>query len=507
MHQRILTNESPYHRQIYMRPRLQSQDPGRRVLTENDTKTNISRKLTKFDFDSVLTIRTSKGSKKFKPQRFEVKPIKTEVDSDLETYQRMILAKLKEKNILPKQRSLSNATTQQKSQDRYASLDSQNRINNNNKQPQNVHPKILWDLSDEEWQSFGDRFPQHFEKKKLLGRGGFSLVWLGEHKRTKEKFAIKQILSTNTHQSHMKEIQFGIHFFQDGQPKKQFTNFPGCKNLVRFLTYDIKPQDTWIFQEICGESLGNQLYDLKGKNVNNERMYRLTHKPLYNTFRKDLTELKKLIRELAQALDLLQDQRIVHSDLKTENILVKKIKNENDLHELTQIKLIDYGSSFPFDDLKQFSMATPEYMCPEILNYILYENQMNYRPCLMKYLRNYKKPWVIDVWSLGCVILEIISGIPLWMSLKTIVSKNGKEVIDYGLFAVKGRVFDKIIDRQMEVISNLDTYIEKNYSGLKIDNQIRFILKEMLNLDPEKRLSPKQIVEYLSTKKEYIITQ
>ncbi|CAK85917.1 unnamed protein product (macronuclear) [Paramecium tetraurelia] len=505
MHQRVLTNESPYHRQIYRRPRLQSQDPGRRVLTETDTKTNISRKFTKFDFDSVLTIRTSKGSKKFKPQRFEAKPIKTEVDSDLETYQRMVLAKMKEKNILPKQRSLSNATPQQKSQDRYASLDSQNRINN--KQTQNVHPKILWDMSEEEWQQFGDRFPQHFEKKKLLGRGGFSLVWLGEHKRTKEKFAIKQILSTNTHQSHMKEIWFGIHFFQDGQPKQQFTSFPGSKNLVRFLTYDIKPQDTWIFQEICGESLGNQLYDLKGKNINNERMYKLTHKPLYNTFRKDLTELKKLIRELAQALDLLQDQRIVHSDLKTENILVKKIKNENDLHELTQVKLIDYGSSFPFDDLKQFSMATPEYMCPEILNYILYENQMNYRPCLMKYLRNYKKPWVIDVWSLGCVVLEIISGIPLWMSLKTIVTKNGKEVIDYGLFAVKGRVFDKIIDRQMEVIQNLDSYIDKNYSGLKIDNQTRFILKEMLNLDPEKRLSPKQIVEYLSTKKEHLITQ
>jgi len=86
-------------------------------------------------------------------------------------------------------------------------------------------------------------------------------------------------------------------------------------------------------------------------------------------------------------------------------------------------------------------------MCPEILNYILYENNLNYHKGLMKYLQNYKKPWVIDIWSLGCVILEIISGIPLWMSLKTIVAKKGKEFIEYGLFAVKGRVFDKIIER------------------------------------------------------------
>jgi len=65
------------------------------------------------------------------------------------------------------------------------------------------------------------------------------------------------------------------------------------------------------------------------------------------------------------------------------------------------------------------------------------------------------------VWSLGCVILEVISGIPLWISLKTLVIKKGKESIEYGLFAVKGRlielyknmikkkkrVFEKIIDR------------------------------------------------------------
>ena len=45
------------------------------------------------------------------------------------------------------------------------------------------------------------------------------------------------------------------------------------------------------------------------------------------------------------------------------------------------------------------------------------------------------------------MILEIISGIPLWMSLKTIVSRKDKDYVDYGLFAVKGRVFDKIIER------------------------------------------------------------
>ena len=54
-------------------------------------------------------------------------------------------------------------------------------------------------MSEEEWNSFGDRFPKTYEKKKLLGRGGFALVWLGENKVTKEQVAVKQILTNNTH--------------------------------------------------------------------------------------------------------------------------------------------------------------------------------------------------------------------------------------------------------------------------------------------------------------------
>lgn len=47
---------------------------------------------------------------------------------------------------------------------------------------------------------------------------------------------------------------------------------------MKFLAYDIKPLDTWIFYEICGESLGNHLYDLRGENNGTERVYRVCYK-------------------------------------------------------------------------------------------------------------------------------------------------------------------------------------------------------------------------------------
>jgi dual specificity tyrosine-phosphorylation-regulated kinase 2/3/4 len=134
-----------------------------------------------------------------------------------------------------------------------------------------------------------------------------------------------------------------------------------------------------------------------------------------------------------------------------------------------QVKLIDFGSSFKFTEVyKNFSMATPEYMCPELLTFILKENEMSYNEEILKFLeKGYDKPWVIDIWGLGCVLLEIISGIPLWMSIDTVVeTSQGESKIDRGLFAVKGRLFEKIVQKQIAVASNLEEVLKAhNYSG------------------------------------------
>lgn len=132
-------------------------------------------------------------------------------------------------------------------------------------------------LTDEEIETFGDRFPYGFEKIKLLGRGGFSLVWLGKHVKSGKQFAIKQIISNNTHQTHIKEIWFGTMFFTlGGVPKPEFSTYPGIKNLVRLYSYEINQTDTWIFYEKCGKSLGTSLYDIKSEKIfGEEKLYKV----------------------------------------------------------------------------------------------------------------------------------------------------------------------------------------------------------------------------------------
>ena len=77
-------------------------------------------------------------------------------------------------------------------------------------------------------------------------------------------------------------------------------------------------------------------------------------------------------------------------------------------------------------------------------------------------MNNYKNPWIIDMFSLGCVLLEIIVGVPLWMSLLLLVpSKVGMSYCQKeGLFAVKGRLFPEIINKQRKVISRLDEVLD-----------------------------------------------
>jgi dual specificity tyrosine-phosphorylation-regulated kinase 2/3/4 len=172
--------------------------------------------------------------------------------------------------------------------------------------------------------------------------------------------------------------------------------------------------------------------------------------------RADEGELVSLVAEVAKALLLINSHNIVHSDLKTENILLKRGKEGA---YIRGVKLIDFGSSFLFTNLKQFSMATPEYMPPEILNYILFQNKLEYDLPMLSQMERYKNPWVIDIWSLGCILLEIVSGVPLWMSIETRVEgKTAPRVV--GLFAVKNRVFSKIIQKQRDVVANLDYHLD-----------------------------------------------
>ena len=114
--------------------------------------------------------------------------------------------------------------------------------------------------------------------------------------------------------------------------------------------------------------------------------------------------------------------------------------------------------------------------------------------------------FVFDVWSLGSILLEILSGFPLWLSLKSRVkSLDNKSVINYGIFGVSGRDNGKILAKQNQIfganhgLEKLKVALKKgyDYTGNKlIDNQLFFrLLGGLLEYDPERRMQPSEISE------------
>jgi serine/threonine protein kinase len=129
-------------------------------------------------------------------------------------------------------------------------------------------------------------------------------------------------------------------------------------------------------------------------------------KNLYSFYKKKTYTSNQIIDisyQILKGIQFLHSIDIIHCDLKPENILIKK--NEDNL---LQIKIIDLGSCLEINKIKfdNFYICTRYYRAPELL-YNLYFNEK------------------IDIWSVGCIITELIMIKPLFPA------KNESKLIEY----------------------------------------------------------------------------
>ena len=193
---------------------------------------------------------------------------------------------------------------------------------------------------------------------------------------------------------------------------------------------------------------------------------------------------------MAEVLDLLSSQNIVHCDIKPDNILINFDNTTKD--QPFDLKVIDFGSAFSWRDSGNVKMATPEFMPPEFLTALMAHTG---KESSINHLSGVCRPWSVDVWSFGAVLLEMVSGAPLWMSLKCKVGNKAKS-LKYGLFAAKGRAYDKICQKQKVFVDEMEETLSEFLEGWPNPSGFYDLLSNMLNWDPKKRISPSGILNH-----------
>lgn len=102
----------------------------------------------------------------------------------------------------------------------------------------------------------------------------------------------------------------------------------------------------------------------------------------------DHTFIADVVRQIFLALSHLKTHKIVHADLKPENIMLENSQSNS-------IKIIDFGSACFHNSKTHHYIQSRYYRAPEIILGRGYTTQ-------------------IDVWSLGCIIFELLTTKPLF---------------------------------------------------------------------------------------------
>ena len=329
----------------------------------------------------------------------------------------------------------------------------------------------------------GETFNNRYMLEKVIGRGSFGQVVRAFDTRDNTHVAIKIIKNNAMYVEHaLSEVRM-TSYLNRIDPED-------VHSIMRL-------RDKFIFrghQCLVLELLSFSLYDL----LRNTQFYGVS----LNLVRKFCKQILKCLSFLARP-----DVNIAHCDLKPENVLLRHPQRST-------IKVVDFGSSCRISESMFVYVQSRFYRAPEVILGLPYNTQ-------------------VDVWSLGCMLLELHTGYPVFAGkdeadqMSVIVYRLGippKEMLDRGkktnLFFDKdpitgewnmkpellldpnshetripgGRPIDAFVDSHTAATNGRRKRVSGGHS--EVDYEIFLSLAcRMLLYDPEERITAKEALE------------
>jgi len=235
----------------------------------------------------------------------------------------------------------------------------------------------------------------------------------------------------------------------------------------------------------------------------------------------NIVQIQKIAFQLLQGLKTIHSLKIIHTDLKPENILFvnsdyekifhfpKNVKNNggNNLFycniKNTDIRIIDFGSAIKIDNNNSYGIInTRQYRAPEVILQCCALNEKS------------------DIWSLGCILYELYTGILLFPTHNNeeqlcIIQKACGHYPDWMVKGMSYKILFKLFSRCQEHKGRFDYVInpEKCEKYQEISEALNYqkivgqfahpqhklfddFIKYLLNIDPKERPSASQALNH-----------
>lgn len=262
-----------------------------------------------------------------------------------------------------------------------------------------------------------------WRRGEIIGEGAYARVYQCLNIDTGELMAVKT---------------FTVIFMQIGDNVEKIQKqLMAVKSEIRILKKLSHPNIVKYYQADLSQ-------DMKSMNILLEYVPGGSLKSLISKYKTlELPIIKNYGKQLLSGLLYLHSNKIIHRDLKPANILIT---------QEGVLKLTDFGSCKEFSDLEptisKSLKGSPYWMAPEVV-------------------RLEGHSYSADIWSFGCILIEMVNGRPPWSNL----SNDSKEVM---------------------------TLIAKSDSSTIIpetENELATIIKLCLNIAPEMRPSAEKLLE------------
>ena len=306
----------------------------------------------------------------------------------------------------------------------------------------------------------GTTYAEEFEEMKCIGRGNFGAAFLVKHRNpptdaTEVHFIAKKIIYANLDEKEKKAAYLESMLLRS-------LDHP---HIVQYKTTYVEKGELIIIMEFC--EFGDLANAVKTARAKSEHFSE--------------TNVMQWFVQICMSLEYIHRRKILHRDLKTQNIFLTKNNT---------LKLGDFGISKVLENTNDHAMTvqgTPYYMSPEVC-------------------QNKPYTYTSDVWALGCILYELctlkhaFSGENLLGLVFKIVQEKQEPIPDFYSQEIKELIslmLNKNEKKRPQVLDILQIPFVKQHIEMFIQSNGKVNLNP--NLSVKRDIQP-AVVEKMKTK-------